>query len=82
MRALDATCDSIGASLERGSTVHLTLEQRDVLTRSVATLIESGHGLIVDDVYSLGASNGVLHGAQTWDQLEPFITAAFKSMPQ
>lgn len=80
--ALDATCDHIGASLEPGSTVHLTLEQRDELTRSVATLIESGHALIVDDLSSLGASNGVLHGAQTWDQLEPFITEAFKSMPQ
>jgi hypothetical protein len=81
-RALNATCDHTGASLEPGAAVHLTLEQRDELTRSVATLIESGHALIVDDVASLGASNGVLHGAQTWEQLEPFITEAFKSMPQ
>jgi hypothetical protein len=81
-RALNATCDHIGASLEPGATVHLTLEQRDELTRSLATLIESGHALIVDDVLSLGASNGVLHGAQTWEQLEPFIAEAFKSMPQ
>jgi hypothetical protein len=47
-RTLNATCDYIGASLEPGSTVHLTLEQRDELTRSLATLIESGHALIVD----------------------------------
>ena len=81
-RALSATCDHIGASLEPGATVHLTHEQRDELTGSLATLIESGHALIVDDVASLGASNGVLHGAQTWDQLEPFITDAYKSVPE
>ena len=81
-RALSATCDHIGASLEPGATVHLTHEQRDELTGSLATLIESGHALIVDDVASLGASNGVLHGAQTWDQLEPFITEAYKSVPE
>jgi hypothetical protein len=72
----------VRAYLRNDLSLIITLEQRDELTRSLATLIESGHDLIVDDVASLGASNGVLHGAQTWDQLEPFITEAFKSMPQ
>jgi hypothetical protein len=81
-RALKAICDHIGASLEPGSSVHITLEQRDEFTRSLGTLIESFHALIADDVASLGGSNGVLHGAQTWEQLEPFIAEAFKSLPQ
>jgi hypothetical protein len=81
-RALRATCDHIGASLEPGATINVTLEQRDELTRSLGTLIESVHALIVDDTASLGGSNGALHGAQTWEQLEPFITEAYKSMPR
>jgi len=81
-RALNATCDQIGASLKPGVTVRITLEQRDELIRSLATLIEAIHALIVDDVASLGGSNGVLHGAQTWEQLAPYVTEAFNSMPQ
>lgn len=56
--------------------------QRDELTRSLATLSQSGRALIIDDLESLGASDGVLHGAQTWQQLEPFIAEALKSLPQ
>ncbi len=81
-RALKATCDHIGVSLEPGASAQVTLEQRDELTRALGTLIESVHGLIVNDARSLGGSSGVLHGAQTWQQLRPFITEAFKFIPQ
>jgi hypothetical protein len=81
-RVLLATCDHIGASLEAGATVHVTLEQRDELTRSLGTLIEAVHALIVDDVMSMGASNAVLHGARTSEEMTPYIEEALKAMPQ
>jgi len=81
-RALRATCDHIGASLKAGSTAHVTLERRDELTRSLGTLIEAVDALLVDDVNSMGASNAVLHGAQTWEQMAPFITEAVNSTPR
>jgi hypothetical protein len=35
-----------------------------------------------EDAASSGASNAVLHGAQTQEQMTPYIDQALKSMPQ
>jgi hypothetical protein len=81
-RALRATADHIGVSLKSGATVHVTLEQRDELTRDLANLIEAAHDLMREDVTSAGVSNAVLHGAQTPEQMAPYIDEAFKAIPQ
>jgi hypothetical protein len=80
-RALRATADHIGVSLKPGASVHVTLAQRDELTRDLATLIEAAHDLLREDVTSAGISNAVLHGAQTPEQIAPYIDEAFKSIP-
>jgi len=38
--------------------------------------------LLREDVTSAGASNAVLHGAQTPQQMAPYIDEAFKALPQ
>ena len=72
----------VRAYLRNDLSLIITLEQRDELTRSLGTLIEAVDALLVDDVNSMGASNAVLHGAQTWEQMAPFITEAVNSTPR
>jgi hypothetical protein len=72
----------IGVSLKSGATIHVTLEQRDELTRDLGNLIEAAHDLLREDITAAGASNAVLHGAQTPEQMAPYIDEALKVLPQ
>jgi len=81
-RALRASEDHLGVLLTPGTPVHVTLKQRDVLTRDLADLVEATHDMLRDEVVSAGATKAVLQGAQTAQQMNPYIEEALKAIPQ
>jgi hypothetical protein len=81
-RALRATADHLGVVIQPGATIHITLGGRDELTRALGNVIEDAHSVILGDADNAGSSDAALHGAQTAEQMAPYIRAARQSLPK
>jgi hypothetical protein len=71
-----------GISTAPGSTLHLSVDDRDELMRAFARLVEDTYILERNDAYRQGAIRGILNGAKTVDELVPYALRAIAEMPK
>jgi hypothetical protein len=76
---LHAVTDRTGVSLKSGATVRLTPAECDEFLRAVAFVIERTWIFTTDDASWAGASDAVLHGANTVEEMAPYIERAISA---
>jgi hypothetical protein len=71
-----------GISTAPGSTLHLSVDDRDELMRAFARLVEDTYILERNDAYRQGAIRGILNGAKSVDELVPYALCAIAELPK
>ena len=80
--ALLAIADHLGVVIRPGETIHVTRSGRDELTRALGFVAEDAHTVILGDASDAGYSQAALHGAETDQQMEPYVQAARQALPK
>jgi hypothetical protein len=74
-----AVADRTGVSLKPGDTVRVTAEEREEFLRAVAFVVERMRVFTTADASWAGASDAVLHGATTVEEMDPYIQRAISA---
>jgi hypothetical protein len=74
--------ERLGLSPNPGTTLRLTIEDRDRLMSAVANIYEATWQLQRDDAYWKGTTQGVLDGAKTTDDLIPYALRSLAELPK
>ena len=78
----NAILSRLGLTLEPGTTLRMTPQDRDELMRAVATHLEGYRQLSSADATWQGVSEAVLHGARSIDEFSPYIKQAHIAQPK